>query len=1803
MPFKKCLLILLITVSSAFATTTIIPTDNSQANLRDAYRLALHQATHPWTQNGQVAPQLLQPNQSYFGEVPVYWSMDSTQYPGSFIIPDSINTNGVTSLISAFPNPDKAFSLTFTDTTNTIWILKAYTADTTKTLITWEYVYFEQVLVNVLNLQRGQHFQIVEPAEFVKRVLNPQFATPTAKVLMVPAFIQGQTNPGEYIEHLCQTQPQWTTALKTFLFQGGTIYCEGNAACLLESASLLPAQTVDLTQIIDGVGPQMLAEISLNPEKFPVGALNQIYTSQAPTIHDSLHAVARFANASPTTARGKPAILIYEESALCGDGRMIINVGLPAVGALLIPDQPQWQWVANALLLAFAERVDVIRSVFVPTDSLHLEPWSLPVGVETTFEVHLQLRNLWNQSTGPIKIEEYFKPYFDFVGGVAGPTPLVDATNHCLTFNLSGLNAHTAETITYQLKAPPLTDPRVAQIDAFLDQELNMRVSSARAEISDPLLNTKRRTFGRSDLWVRFLFEARLVADLDVNWKNILGHYFQPFKVFTVMENKERTPAVNTQIINYVALDVPVYTTTTPMLPIERTPPGQLMDLLRLGNDLDGDAATDGPDVAFKPESIFPTAVSVETVRVHWKNPWTGQYDDFDFDGLTPTDADSDGVVDPGYNGDQLRALKIVWIPAAGTEADGDVPGYQFYDPFGYWELWLDPPDEIQMAIGAAINDTTRFAVTDSIYKLDSFYYPQWERWMEHDSTGQLRTARLVKRKNQDYEGFALVDSNYVLKPTDVDYGWIPCPVRTSVFFLAFGGRGPDMTHPLTASSDLSTIHYKTIWGKSKTTPLRSPYTYYAPLPNPLQFEYISKSFQISDPGTGQTLQELPAQREADLTFNISVSTEYSLYWINAATPDNDGDGRGDGIYAYVLEQIPKGLGGYSIDLPRDAFGLIDTFAVADPPPTAVWETPFNWQIYWKDLRIPAALDDDNGDGIDDWLDDTGDRFFNPIDSAYLPDAFPPGSGAWLPGPDGEYGDDQVEALGAQSLKVFARFQGQGREGLLKINDGAWLVNEEIFGGPPWVQFSHVQQAWAVGHQIVVDGKPDPTFVDLHPQPVLTKFQIRDENEPHQFDILFDPWLKCFGNNRSTASTYLGLMDPAHQLTPDIEMPARLNRSAVRSITIFPGLDPVQYPGFPKQGQGLFVETIVELDNVGQVLPTYDANGNLIGACVTTHWYNVNVKPQLAGLGNSEIFGAYCAYPRPLVPDDDFRTFQTGWRFNPPPEEILLQIGNSDGSATIPEIQATRRGYFIFLLKIDPGLANGCYRIPFQVTGTARAYNDATGGTPLNLSIPEARFSLSNGDTQPFIIGEAEITDLQDDLADYVKLDPATDVRWTDSSEPTEKTFLQLAPVNAYQQDSTLFMTSPLPRFPLETGVPDNNFWLVNRLQVDVPDAGENIPLDSGLRLTYRDHFGFESSFSIPPLTVAARGAEVLVSKRLLEVNQQPVESGTFTLKEGTNQLKLGLNLFCHGTDIVQAPVVSQILGPRIELQASNYPPDATTILANGSRQLTWHLPDMIPGSQRFLNLTLGLAFVESQKMEPILICDTSAVKYLEYQSVDLQQIWYALDLSIDPQQGLRIEPENPNPGETVQFSAAIHRQGFAGAQNVVVRFFKTDPTVPQNTLGEITLNRFFQSDTSIDLSWQLPSGNAQVFDFYVLVDADSTIGELSEKNNIAHLTATAGNVLFIDQLINYPNPFQYDTEFIFTLGQPADITIKIYTLEGRLIRTIDHGPAEPGYNSVYWDGLDADGDNLSNGTYIYKIIAKNATKTVEKKEYVVKMR
>ena len=85
--------------------------------------------------------------------------------------------------------------------------------------------------------------------------------------------------------------------------------------------------------------------------------------------------------------------------------------------------------------------------------------------------------------------------------------------------------------------------------------------------------------------------------------------------------------------------------------------------------------------------------------------------------------------------------------------------------------------------------------------------------------------------------------------------------------------------------------------------------------------------------------------------------------------------------------------------------------------------------------------------------------------------------------------------------------------------------------------------------------------------------------------------------------------------------------------------------------------------------------------------------------------------------------------------------------------------------------------------------------------------------------------------------------------------------------------------------------------------------------------------------------------------------------------------------------------------------------------------------------------------------------------------------------------------------------------------------------------------------------------------------------------------------LPNYPNPFNPETWIPYQLSKPADVTVSIYTADGRLVRTLDLGHQPIGlYESrnraAYWDGKNNLGEPVASGVYFYTLTAGEFTAT-----------
>ncbi len=122
-----------------------------------------------------------------------------------------------------------------------------------------------------------------------------------------------------------------------------------------------------------------------------------------------------------------------------------------------------------------------------------------------------------------------------------------------------------------------------------------------------------------------------------------------------------------------------------------------------------------------------------------------------------------------------------------------------------------------------------------------------------------------------------------------------------------------------------------------------------------------------------------------------------------------------------------------------------------------------------------------------------------------------------------------------------------------------------------------------------------------------------------------------------------------------------------------------------------------------------------------------------------------------------------------------------------------------------------------------------------------------------------------------------------------------------------------------------------------------------------------------------------------------------------------------------------------------------------------------------------------------------------------------------------------------------------------------------------------------------------------------------SSVTEIQFLVHDKDEKLVINNVLNYPNPFINYTEFWFNhnSSEPLDVSIQIFTVSGKLVRTLNgqtgadsccNEGASSLSRNIVWDGRDDFGDKIGKGVYVYKLKVRSnqLNKQVEKIQKLV---
>ncbi len=95
------------------------------------------------------------------------------------------------------------------------------------------------------------------------------------------------------------------------------------------------------------------------------------------------------------------------------------------------------------------------------------------------------------------------------------------------------------------------------------------------------------------------------------------------------------------------------------------------------------------------------------------------------------------------------------------------------------------------------------------------------------------------------------------------------------------------------------------------------------------------------------------------------------------------------------------------------------------------------------------------------------------------------------------------------------------------------------------------------------------------------------------------------------------------------------------------------------------------------------------------------------------------------------------------------------------------------------------------------------------------------------------------------------------------------------------------------------------------------------------------------------------------------------------------------------------------------------------------------------------------------------------------------------------------------------------------------------------------------------------------------------DDENTATGTGPAAEPVAFSLYANYPNPFNAETQIVYTLSETGPVELAIYNVREQRVRTLVQGVQAAGRYQIAWDGRSDSGAVLASGVYLYRLASE----------------
>lgn len=148
------------------------------------------------------------------------------------------------------------------------------------------------------------------------------------------------------------------------------------------------------------------------------------------------------------------------------------------------------------------------------------------------------------------------------------------------------------------------------------------------------------------------------------------------------------------------------------------------------------------------------------------------------------------------------------------------------------------------------------------------------------------------------------------------------------------------------------------------------------------------------------------------------------------------------------------------------------------------------------------------------------------------------------------------------------------------------------------------------------------------------------------------------------------------------------------------------------------------------------------------------------------------------------------------------------------------------------------------------------------------------------------------------------------------------------------------------------------------------------------------------------------------------------------------------------------------------------------------------------------------------------------------------------------------------------------------------------------------------DIDFLRPASGSEVVDAGVDIGF-AFLGDAPDLGAFESNPATGTGMIPRDRVVpdrttlfpNYPNPFNPATAIRYALTEPGYVTLSVYNLLGKKVRTLVGRHQRPGEFTVQWNGKDDSQHQVASGIYMYQLTTSNAAgdQVLQKKMILLK--